>query len=148
MSRFIEHSIVWQVRWLLNKRPSSVDSSNNDGRSSLHIAALNNNVEMCKILLDSKASVNPIMRNSKGHLMTPLDAALYRGYRGCAKFVQLHGGVPASKITDKSALQRAMARYTGIDVIECDGRGTKVLLSLSALFQGRFRPPELPFSGL
>ncbi len=51
------------------------------------------------------------MRNSRGHLMTPLDAALYRGFRGCAKFVQLHGGVPANKITDKTALEKALSRY-------------------------------------
>ena len=63
-----------------------------------------------QILIDNCAFVNPIMRNSKGHLMTPLDAALYRGYRGCAKFIQLHGGVPASKITDKTALERALSR--------------------------------------
>ena len=61
-------------------------------------------------MIDHKAYVNPIMRNSKGHLMTPLDAALYRGYRGCAKFIQLHGGVPANKITDKTALQKALQK--------------------------------------
>eukprot|EP00094_Tigriopus_californicus_P003247 TCALIF_03123-PA protein Name:"Similar to CTSB Cathepsin B (Sus scrofa)" AED:0.44 eAED:0.44 QI:0/0/0/0.37/1/1/8/0/953 len=99
------------VRWLLGKSGESlVDSSNIEGRTGLHIAAMNNNVEMCKILMDHNASVNPIMRNSKGHLMTPLDAALYKGFRGCAKFIQLHGGVPASKITDRVALQKAMAR--------------------------------------
>merc|ERR1719471_463611 len=42
--------------------------------------------------------------------MTPLDAALYRGFRGCAKFIQLHGGVPACKIADGEALQDAMSR--------------------------------------
>ena len=51
------------------------------------------------------------MRNTKGHLLTPLDAALYRGNRGCAKYVQLHGGVPAVKLTDKAALQKALAKY-------------------------------------
>ncbi len=60
--------------------------------------------------MDHGAFVNPIMRNSRGHLMTPLDAALYRGFRGCAKFVQLHGGVPANKITDKAALEKALSR--------------------------------------
>ncbi len=43
--------------------------------------------------------------------MTPLDAALYRGFRGCAKFIQLHGGVPANKITDKAALEKALSRW-------------------------------------
>ena len=42
--------------------------------------------------------------------MTPLDAALYKGFRGCAKFIQLHGGVPACKIADGEALQDAMSR--------------------------------------
>ncbi|KAJ9574723.1 hypothetical protein L9F63_008093, partial [Diploptera punctata] len=91
------------VRWLLNQRPDAVNSPNNDGRCPLHIAAINNNVEMCKILLDGQALLNPVMRTSKGHLMTPIDAALHRGNRGCAKYLQLHGGVPASKLTDKAA---------------------------------------------
>ena len=63
-----------------------------------------------QILLDHGAHANPIMRNSRGQLMTPLDAALYRGFRGCAKFIQLHGGVPACKIADGEALQDAMSR--------------------------------------
>jgi len=58
---------------------------------------------MLQILLDGQALLNPVMRTSKGQLMTPIDAALHRGNRGCAKYLQLHGGVPASKLTDKSA---------------------------------------------
>ena len=63
-----------------------------------------------KVLIDNKADVTGIMRNTKGDLMTPLDAALFRGNRGCAKYIQLHGGVPAAKLTDKAALQKALAR--------------------------------------
>jgi ankyrin repeat protein len=37
------------VRWLLTQRPDAVNSPNNDGRCPLHIAAINNNVEMCKV---------------------------------------------------------------------------------------------------
>ncbi|XP_066996041.2 uncharacterized protein [Anabrus simplex] len=91
------------VRWLLNQRPDAVNSPNNDGRCPLHIAAINNNMEMCKIVLDYQALLNSVMRTSKGQLMTPMDAALHRGNRGCAKYLQLHGGVPASKLTDKAA---------------------------------------------
>jgi hypothetical protein len=65
-----------------------------------------NNCVVLQILLDSQALLNPVMRTSKGQLMTPLDAALHRGNRGCAKYLQLHGGVPASKLTDKSARAR------------------------------------------
>lgn len=64
---------------------------------------------MEKVLLDLQASVNPIMRTSKGQLATPLDAALHKGNRNCAKYLQLHGAVPAHKLTDKNALQRALA---------------------------------------
>ncbi len=39
--------------------------------------------------MDNRADINAIMRNSKGQLMTPLDAALYRGNRGCAKYIQV-----------------------------------------------------------
>jgi hypothetical protein len=61
-----------------------------------------------QILMDNKADINAIMRNSKGQLMTPLDAALYRGNRGCAKYIQLHGGILANKLMDKTALKKAL----------------------------------------
>ncbi|KAG7161806.1 Ankyrin-2-like 7, partial [Homarus americanus] len=98
------------VLWLLSMRPDTVNAPNLDGRCPLHIAAINNNIEMCKILMDKQAAVNPIMRNSRGQLLTPLDAAVARSNRGCAKYLQLHGGVAASKLTDKHALQKAMQR--------------------------------------
>lgn len=71
-----------------------------------------------QILIDHGAEVNGIMRVSTttgqgggngGQLMTPLDAALRRGNRGCAKFLQLHGGLAAAKLTDSRALQRALS---------------------------------------
>ncbi|XP_045118026.1 serine/threonine-protein phosphatase 6 regulatory ankyrin repeat subunit A-like isoform X7 [Portunus trituberculatus] len=98
------------VLWLLSMRPDTVNAPNLDGRCPLHIAAINNNIEMCKILMDKQAAVNPIMRNSRGQLLTPLDAAVARSNRGCAKYLQLHGGMAASKLTDKHALQKAMQR--------------------------------------
>ncbi|XP_069186277.1 uncharacterized protein [Procambarus clarkii] len=98
------------VLWLLSMKPDTVNAPNLDGRCPLHIAAINNNIEMCKILMDKQAAVNPIMRNSRGQLLTPLDAAIARSNRGCAKYLQLHGGVAASKLTDKHALQKAMQR--------------------------------------
>lgn len=51
------------------------------------------------------------MRNNKGELTTPLDAALHKSNRGCAKYLQLHGGVPASKLTSYSAALRGPRRY-------------------------------------
>jgi ankyrin repeat protein len=37
------------VCWLLTQRPDAVNYPNNDGRCPMHIAAINNNVEMCKV---------------------------------------------------------------------------------------------------
>lgn len=37
------------VRWLLEARPSQVNARNNDGRCPLHLAALNDNADMCKV---------------------------------------------------------------------------------------------------
>lgn len=102
------------VRWLLDQRPDAVNASNNDGRTPLHIAAVNGNVELCKVLMDRRADINPIMRNGKGQLMTPLDAALHRG-RGssCAKYLQLSGAVPASKLGDKSRANTDSSQFDG-----------------------------------
>ncbi|KAG1690303.1 Inversin-B [Nymphon striatum] len=98
------------VKWLLCQRRELVNLSNNDGRTSLHLAALNSNVEMCKVLMDHKAVVNPIMKNRKGNLMTPLDAAISRGNKTCAKYLQLHGGVPAAKLVEKYGIHDAVGR--------------------------------------
>lgn len=63
-----------------------------------------------QLLLDQNCLVNPVMRTSKGQLMTPLDAALYKNNRGCAKFLQLHGGVPANRLTSETAALRATSK--------------------------------------
>ncbi|CAM1325531.1 nphp-2 (predicted) [Pycnogonum litorale] len=98
------------VKWLLQQRIESVNFCNNDGRAPLHLAAINGNVEMCKVLMDRKASVNPIMQTRKGILMTPLDSAVSRGNRSCAKYLQLHGGVPAVKFVDKYGVHQTIGR--------------------------------------
>lgn len=113
--------------WLLRQRNHAANLANKDGRCPLHVAAINNNVEMCKvclfkccflfsilimflvqILIDHDADINCIMRSSRGQLITPLDAALRRGNRDCAKFLVLHGGLPAAKLTDSRALSKAL----------------------------------------
>ncbi|KAI5741630.1 hypothetical protein M8J76_015533 [Diaphorina citri] len=98
------------VIWLLTQRPDAINATNNDGKTPLHIAAIYNNVEMGKLLLDQNCLVNPVMRTNKGQLMTPLDAALYKNNRGCAKFLQLHGGVPANRLTSETAALRATSK--------------------------------------
>ena len=41
------------VRWMLADRPDATAASNNEGRCPLHVAALNNSVEMCKVRADT-----------------------------------------------------------------------------------------------
>ncbi|KAI1295667.1 Inversin [Halotydeus destructor] len=90
------------VRWLLEQSPSSVSIGNTFGRTPLHVACMSNNVEMCKVLMDMGSDVNALMK-SKGQQLTPLDSALHRGHRSCAKFLLLHGALPAAKLGSSSA---------------------------------------------
>lgn len=50
------------------------------------------------MLLDQGADVNSIYRSPRNVVMTPLDCALQKGFRSTAKFLQLHSGLPASKL--------------------------------------------------
>jgi len=48
-------------------------------------------------MLDHGASINPVMK-IKGERMTPLDVALRKNNAHLAKFLNLYGGKPASKL--------------------------------------------------
>ncbi|XP_072930007.1 uncharacterized protein [Epargyreus clarus] len=88
------------VKWLLDGRPSQVNATNHEGRTPLHIAAATDNADLCRLLLDRGADVNPVARSSKNEPLTPLDCATTRGHRSTAKYLQMHGGLPASKLTN------------------------------------------------
>ncbi|KAL7023364.1 hypothetical protein ACKWTF_012569 [Chironomus riparius] len=86
------------VEWLLQQRPNHMNSSSNDGRTILHITAGNDKIDMCKMLIEMGADVNAVYRNTKNVVKTPLDCALQKGFRTTAKFIQMHGGLPANKL--------------------------------------------------
>ncbi|XP_070497929.1 uncharacterized protein [Chironomus tepperi] len=86
------------VEWLLQQRPNHMNSSSNDGRTILHIAAGNDKIDMCKMLIEMGADVNAVYRNTKNVVKTPLDCALQKGFRSTAKYIQMHGGLPANKL--------------------------------------------------
>lgn len=88
------------VKWLLDGRPSQVNATNHEGRTPLHIAAATDNADLCRLLLDRGAEVNSVSRSSKNEPVTPLDAATSRGHRSIAKYLQMHGGLPASKLAN------------------------------------------------
>ncbi|OTF84064.1 hypothetical protein BLA29_013357, partial [Euroglyphus maynei] len=66
------------VKWFLDQSPESVNEVNLYGRSPLHIAAFNHNVEMCNLLVSYGAQMNPIMK-VRNQYLTPLDAVLQNG---------------------------------------------------------------------
>lgn len=86
------------VEWLLQQKPNHINSSSNDGRTILHIAAGNDNIDMCKMLIEMGGDVNAVYRNTKNVVKTPLDCALQKGFRTTAKFIQTHEGLPANKL--------------------------------------------------
>ncbi|XP_026734654.1 protein phosphatase 1 regulatory subunit 12A isoform X2 [Trichoplusia ni] len=88
------------VKWLLDGRPSQVNATNHEGRTPLHIAAATDNADLCRLLLDRGAEVNLVARSSKNEPLTPLDCATTRGHRSTAKYLQMHGGLPASKLAN------------------------------------------------
>lgn len=59
------------MQWLLQQSPRAVNATNISGRTPLHIAAQRNNVEMCEVLIDYGAFVNPLMVNAKVCLFVP-----------------------------------------------------------------------------
>ncbi|XP_052889495.1 ankyrin repeat domain-containing protein 12 [Anopheles moucheti] len=87
------------VQWLIQMKPKHINTTSNDGRTLLHIAAGHDNVDMCKLLLELGADINLLYRpSSKGAPLTPLDYALVKGYRSTAKYLQMQGGLPANKL--------------------------------------------------
>lgn len=88
------------VKWLLDGRPSQVNATNHEGRTPLHIAAATDNADLCRLLLDRGAEVSPVARSSKNEPLTPLDCATSRGHRSTAKYLQMHGSLPASKLSN------------------------------------------------
>ena len=80
------------VEWLLQQKPNHINSSSNDGRTILHIAAGGDKIDMCKMLIEMGADVNAVYRNNKNVVKTPLDCALQKGFRTTAKYIQTHGG--------------------------------------------------------
>lgn len=51
-----------------------------------------------QMLIDFGADINSIYRLPGNIVQTPLDCALNKGHRSTAKFLQLHGGLPANKL--------------------------------------------------
>ncbi|XP_063895808.1 ankycorbin [Helicoverpa armigera] len=136
------------VKWLLDGRPSQVNATNHEGRTPLHIAAATDNADLCRLLLDRGAEVNLVARSSKNEPLTPLDCATSRGHRSTAKYLQMHGGLPASKLANTeividgapiTALPTRRVTSTKIDVHDRIRIEKREVVELSSPVQERRR---------
>lgn len=57
------------------------------------------------MLIDFGADINSIYRLPGNVVQTPLDCSLNKGHRSTAKFLQLHGGLPANKLRLSGKIQ-------------------------------------------
>ncbi|XP_078316219.1 uncharacterized protein LOC111129666 isoform X11 [Crassostrea virginica] len=88
------------VKYLLKwkNEPEAVNTPNNAGRTCLHIAAIINNLPLCKLLLDNGAEKNSLMMHknkkdaSKDKSYTPYDAAILKDNRETADYIKSKGG--------------------------------------------------------
>ena len=99
------------VRWWLELHEDKVDKVNKDGKTALHVAAATRSVDICAILVDKKASVNKLAVSEGGKVSSPLDVAVHRGNRSCARYLVSKGGLRSSKLMSKvSAKTRESAK--------------------------------------
>ena len=87
------------VKYLLKAKntPEAVNTANDAGRTCLHISAIVNNLQLCKLLLDNNADKNSIMKN-KDKAYTPYDAAIIKGNNEIAEYIRSKGGVTGGDI--------------------------------------------------
>lgn len=98
--------------------------------------------------MDRGAEVNSIARSSKNEPLTPLDCAASRGHRSTAKYIQMHGGLPASKLANTqividgaqiTALPTRRVTSTKIDVRDKIRIEKREVVELSSPVQERRR---------
>ncbi|KAL5009293.1 hypothetical protein ScPMuIL_014874 [Solemya velum] len=89
------------VKHLLKQKNTvdAVNSKNNAGRTCLHIAAIINNLQLCKLLMDNGADKNTTMTH-KGKLFTPYDVALLKEHHDTAEYLKSKGGRTAGDLAN------------------------------------------------
>ena len=86
------------IRWWLHLYGDLVDKTNKDGKTALHLAAASKNADICSLLVDFQADINKVAVGQSGKLSTPLDYAIYRGNKSCARYLVGKGGTRSSKL--------------------------------------------------
>ncbi|VDM13860.1 unnamed protein product [Wuchereria bancrofti] len=76
------------VEYLLALHPSSINVSNYEGRTGLHLAAASGNMEMVILLCTRNAIINPLMLY-RDTLLTPLDLAMQKNHEMIVEYLHL-----------------------------------------------------------
>ncbi|KAL3986410.1 Ankyrin repeats (3 copies) family protein [Acanthocheilonema viteae] len=76
------------VEYLLASHPSSINVSNHEGRTGLHLAAASGNMEIVILLCTRNALVNPLMLY-QDTLLTPLDLAVQKNHELIVEYLRL-----------------------------------------------------------
>ncbi|GAU94007.1 hypothetical protein RvY_05856-1 [Ramazzottius varieornatus] len=92
------------VECMLSKRPDYINAVNHNGRSCLHLAAMQKDFALCQFLVESKANVNLVMQNSKMQYFTALDLAIAKNNVEMIKYLRSHLAIESSQLTNKAAL--------------------------------------------
>ncbi|WKY09203.1 hypothetical protein Q1695_001959 [Nippostrongylus brasiliensis] len=86
------------VEWLLALQPSSINAASHEGRTCLHLAAAQGNIEMVVLLCTKGCFVNPLMLYKK-NLYTPLDLARRKNHQVVVDYLSTkHEAKPAEEI--------------------------------------------------
>ncbi|KAJ1364602.1 hypothetical protein KIN20_024725 [Parelaphostrongylus tenuis] len=97
------------VEWLLTLHPSSINSASHAGRTCLHLAAAQGNLEMVVLLCTRGSFINPPMLY-KDNLYTPLDIARRKNHEVVVDYLsRKHEAKTAAEIPEE---ERQKTRLT------------------------------------
>ncbi|KAL6743422.1 hypothetical protein Aduo_016464 [Ancylostoma duodenale] len=97
------------VEWLLALQPSSINAASHEGRTCLHLAAAQGNLEMVILLCTKGCFVNPLMLY-KGNLYTPLDVARRKDHQVVVDYLSTkHEAKRAEEIPEEEREKNRMS---------------------------------------
>ncbi|VDN93590.1 unnamed protein product [Brugia pahangi] len=107
------------VEYLLALHPSSINVSNYEGRTGLHLAAASGNMEMVILLCTRNAAINPLMLYRET-LLTPLDLAMQKNHEMIVEYLHLRQDAKlADELSEEIKKQTKLSlKHRFIDVQE------------------------------
>ncbi|OQV24464.1 putative Inversin [Hypsibius exemplaris] len=102
------------LEFLLSRKPDVINSTNNDGRSCLHIAAMQKDFALCQFLVENKINVNLVMHNTKRQYFTALDLSNAKNNMEMSRYLKANGALDALTVTGKavSRIQKSFQQFS------------------------------------